>query len=122
MSVSEAKSPISFAASMTFARLYRIIAYFGLMSVFASLIYGFRYDPEAGEQHYLYNLLLYVAFIAPHLTWTRAWWKRAVWGDPAGSPRERRAYITLTLVTWFAVLLLHWPVPGFMSMYQTPRK
>jgi hypothetical protein len=121
MAVPEASSPTNQGAvSARLARGYRIVAYFGLMSVFASLIYGFRYDPEAGEQNYLYNLLLYIAFILPHLALTRAWWKRAAWGDPAGSPRERQVYIALTLITWFAVLLLHWPVPGFALALPLP--
>ncbi|MBI3837510.1 MAG: hypothetical protein HY288_06215 [Planctomycetia bacterium] len=120
MAVSEASHARSGVASIIFERGYRIASYFGLMSVFASLIYGFRYNPEAGPQNYLYNLLLYIAFIVPHLVLTRAWWKRAVWGDPAGNPRERQVYITLTLITWFGLLMLHWGVPGFSLAPSTP--
>ncbi len=97
-----------------FSRGYRILAYFGLMSVFAAMIHGFRYDPEASAWVYLLDLALYAAFIAPHLLLTRSSWKQRVWGDPAGSSRERRVYIALTLVTWLGLLWLHWPLPGAM--------
>lgn len=92
---------------------YRVFAYFGLMTVFGALLYGFRYDASAPATNYAINVLLYAAFITPHLLMTRSWFKRIAWGDPAGSPRERRVYITLTIVTWGAVLLLQWPLPGW---------
>jgi protein-S-isoprenylcysteine O-methyltransferase Ste14 len=99
-------------AGATYARLYRIVAYFGLMSVFAALIYGFRFDAQAPWQNCVFDLGLYAAFIAPHLVLTRGWWKKAVWGQAAGNPRERRFYIAVTLITWLAVLGIHRPMPG----------
>ena len=102
----------SAAPRSLFARLYRVFGYFGLGSVMAALVYGFRYSPEAEPENYLFDAALYVAFIAPHLVLTRSWWKKAVWGYPAGSPRERQFYIVLTIVTWLGVLWLQRPVPG----------
>jgi len=91
---------------------YRIFAYFGLFSIFASLLYGFNYDEGAPAGNFGYNLVLYGVFIAPHLVMTRAWFKQALWGNPAGSPSERRVYITTTIILWLAVIALHEPVPG----------
>jgi hypothetical protein len=100
------------AEETLYSRGYRILGYFGLMSVFAAMIYGFRHDPEASGSMYLLDLALYAAFITPHLLLTRSSWKQRVWGDPSGSSRERRVYIALTLVTWLGLLWLHWPLPG----------
>jgi len=43
---------------------------------------------------------------------TRSWFKQALWGNPAGSPPERRVYIMTTVILWLAVVTLHEPVPG----------
>lgn len=91
---------------------YRWVAYFGLMTISASLIWGFRYQADAPWRNYLFNGALYAAFMAPHLLMTRSYWKQAVWGSTRGSQRERQFYILLTIVTWLAVLALHWHVPG----------
>jgi protein-S-isoprenylcysteine O-methyltransferase Ste14 len=91
---------------------YRVFAYYGLMAVFGSLLFGFAHDAAAPASNFRFNLLLYAAFVAPHLVMTRPWFKRAVWGNPAGSPAERRVYIAIAVVTWLAVLALHRPVPG----------
>src|SRR5581483_437659 len=40
------------------------------------------------------------------------WFKQAVYGSPAGSTFERQVFITVTVVTWLAVLWFHRPVPG----------
>ena len=37
----------------------------------------------------------------------------AVWGQPDSTPRERRFYILVTVITWLAVVWLQRPVPGF---------
>jgi len=95
-----------------FARAYRVFAYFGLGSIFAALLQGFRFDGEAPGVNYLLDFALYAAFIAPHLVMTRSWLKQAVWGNPSGSLAERRVYITIAVVTWIAILLLQWPLPG----------
>lgn len=91
---------------------YRIVAYFGLMSLMAALVWGFRYNPTAGRLNYLVDILLYAAFIAPHLLLTQSDVKQSVWGRWAGTLRERQLYILITIVTWLAVLWLHRPVPG----------
>lgn len=98
--------------SLGIGSVYRVFAYFGLFSIFASVLYGFAYDPAAPAGNFAYNLLLYAIFITPHLVMTRSWFKQALWGDPAGSPAERRVYIAVTVVLWLAVLVLHEPVPG----------
>jgi protein-S-isoprenylcysteine O-methyltransferase Ste14 len=110
MSVRE--SPASFVGSI-YRVLYRSFAYFGLFSVFGSLLYGFRYDASAPAGNIWFNLGLYAAFIAPHLIMTRSWFKRAVWGQAHSAPRERRFYITITVITWLAMCWLQRPVPGF---------
>ena len=122
MAVSDAPSASSSSstASAVYTIVYRVIAYFGLMSVFASLAYGFRHDRDASWQNYTFDLLLYLAFIAPHLVLTRAWWKKAVWGSPVGSPRERRFYIALAVIWWMAVLWLHRPLPGLDLKLELP--
>lgn len=91
---------------------YRAVAYFGLMTISASLIWGFRYDADAPWQNFLFNFALYLAFVAPHLVMTRSVWKQTIWGAPSGSVRERQIYILVTIVTWLAVLAIHWPLPG----------
>jgi protein-S-isoprenylcysteine O-methyltransferase Ste14 len=96
-----------------FTFLYRIFAYFGLGALFAIFIFGFRHDPEAPTSNYAFNVVLYAIFIFPHLIMTRSWFKKAVWGIPAGHPAERRVYITITVIVWLAVLWFHRPVPGF---------
>src|SRR3972149_2954289 len=91
---------------------YRAFAYVGLLSIFGSILYGFRYHASAPAANFGFDLLLYAAFILPHLAMTRSWWKRTLVRNPAGSPGERRFYITFTILTWFAVLWLHRSVPG----------
>jgi len=39
--------------------------------------------------------------------------KQTVWGHPNGSHFERRVYITVSLLLWYAVLVFHLPVSGF---------
>jgi len=95
-----------------FKLAYRIFAYFGLFSISGSLLYGFHYDDAAPAGNFGYNLLLYGAFMAPHLVMTRTWFKQALWGNPAGNPSERRVYITITVLLWLAVITLHESVPG----------
>jgi hypothetical protein len=100
------------AADILLAAGYRVVGYFGLMSVIASLAWGFRYNPSASWLNYAVDVLLYAAFIAPHLMLTQDEVKQSVWGRLAGTLRERQLYILFTLVTWLAVLWLHRPLPG----------
>lgn len=93
---------------------YRAFGYLGLMTVFGTLLHGFRYDAAAPASNYLFNLLLFAAFTLPHLVMTRSWFKQAVWGNAGGSPRERRFYIFVTIVSWLTVYALHRPMPGPM--------
>lgn len=93
-------------------RLYWLFAYLGLMSVSAAFFYGFRYDPGAPPSNFLFNTVLYGAFIAIHLVMTRPWFKRAVVGKPEGSLEERRIYIAVSVVTWLLIVAFHRPVPG----------
>ena len=98
--------------SALFRRVYRVFAYFGVMTVNAALIYGFRYHPDASAFNYAVNVLLYAAFLAPHLMLTRPDVKESIWGKLRGTPAERQIYITLTIVSWLVVLWLQRPVPG----------
>ncbi len=91
---------------------YRTIGYFGLMSVSAALVFGFRYQADASWWNYPVDVLLYAAFLAPHLLLTRADVKTSVWGRLAGTPSERQLYILIAIVTWLAVLALQRPLPG----------
>jgi protein-S-isoprenylcysteine O-methyltransferase Ste14 len=99
-------------AAWLFKVAYRAFGCFGLMSVVAALLWGFRYDASASWLNYAVNVLLYSAFIAPHLFLTRADVKESVWGRLSGTIRERQLYITFTVVTWLLVFWLHRPVPG----------
>ncbi len=92
--------------------LYKTFAYFGLFSIFGAMLYGFRHSAEASIGNYWFNIGLYGAFIGPHLIMTRSWFKVAVWGHPYSTPRERRFYIAVTVITWLALCWLHRPVPG----------
>jgi protein-S-isoprenylcysteine O-methyltransferase Ste14 len=94
--------------------VYRVFAYFGMLSVSGAILFGFSFSATAPAANYGLNILLYGLFIVPHLILTRSWVKRRLWGNPAGHPRERRFYITLTIVTWFGIFLLHRPVPGIV--------
>lgn len=90
---------------------YRVFAYFGLFTIHGSLLYGFRHEAGAPSLNYAKNAALYAIFLVPHLVMTRSWFKKAVWGNPAGSPRERRVYIAVTVITWLAVIALQQAVP-----------
>jgi hypothetical protein len=100
------------ASSILLAAGYRVVGYFGLMSVIASLAWGFRYSPAASYLNYVVDILLYGAFIAPHLMLTQDEVKQSVWGRLAGTLKERQLYILFTTITWLAVLWLHRPLPG----------
>ncbi len=91
---------------------YRALAYLGLASIFGTMLCGFRYDLSAPLRNIWIDILLYVAYIGPHLVMTRSRFKGMVWGQPGGSPAERRVYITLASVLWIGLFAIHFPVPG----------
>lgn len=95
------------------ARLYWAFSYLGLMTVSAAFITGFRYDAAAPVGNLVYNVALYAVFIAVHIVMTTPAFKRAFFGQPEGTPTERRVYIVVTVVTWLGVFVLHEPVSGF---------
>jgi protein-S-isoprenylcysteine O-methyltransferase Ste14 len=95
---------------MTF--VYRVFSYFGLLSIFGALLFGFHYDAAAPWSNYLFNILLYGAWVTVHLLMTTGAFKRAVYGARIGSAIERQVYIVVTVATWLTVLALHRPVPG----------
>jgi protein-S-isoprenylcysteine O-methyltransferase Ste14 len=99
-------------ATGLFRITYRAFGYVGLMSIFGSLLYGFRSSVAAPWSSYGWNAALYGAFVIPHLIMTRSWYKRWVYGNPAGTPRERRVYVSITLLTWWAVLVFALTAPG----------
>jgi len=98
--------------ALAWRKAYRALGYLGIMSIFGALLSGFQASPAASWDSAWINLGLYALFMGPHLVMTRAWWKRAVWGDPAGKPSERRFYILVTLACWWAVLALQRPLPA----------
>jgi len=91
---------------------YRVVAYAGLLAIFGALLHGFPHASGEPWSNFFFNLVLYALFIAPHLVMTRVWFKSAFWGDPSGSPNERRVFVLVSAVTWFAVILLAKPLPG----------
>ncbi len=93
-------------------RLYRLAAYFGLFSIFGSMLFGFRYDPAAPASNYLFNIGLYAAWAGVHLAMTGEPFKRRAYGARMGQAIERQVFIAVTVVTWLAVLWWHRPVPG----------
>lgn len=95
------------------AKIYALFAFLGLMSVSASFIAGFRHDAAAPVGNYLYDILLYLAFIVVHIIMTMPAFKSVVYRSPAGKPFERRIYVVVSIVTWLGVYWLHKPVPGF---------
>ena len=96
-----------------FKYAYWAFAHLGLMTFTASFLMGYRYAPDAPLANVWWNVALYAAFIAVHIVTTMPAFKQAVYGNPAGSPVERRIYITTTIATWLLVYGLHRPVAGF---------
>ncbi|WP_321396720.1 hypothetical protein [Emcibacter sp.] len=92
--------------------LYFLFALLGLMSVFGSLIYGFHYDAAAPVENYIYNVALYGIWVFVHILMVLPFFKRMVYGSPKSSGIERRVFITVSTLTWWAVYYLHQPVPG----------
>jgi protein-S-isoprenylcysteine O-methyltransferase Ste14 len=93
-------------------KAYRLGGYVGLFSIFAALLHGFRYDPRAPWRNLLFAAALYAAWAAVHLVMTSDQFKRAVYGDRAGSPIDRRVYVIVTVTTWLALLWYHPTLPG----------
>jgi protein-S-isoprenylcysteine O-methyltransferase Ste14 len=93
-------------------QLYRALAYLGLASIFGTMLVGFRFDEHAPHRNLVIAILLYLAYIIPHLVMTRSWFKRAVWKQPGGSPEERRVYITIASVLWIAIYFIHPAIRG----------
>jgi len=54
---------------------YRAFGYLGIMSIYGSLLYGFRGSAGAPWSNYGWNAALYGAFIVPHLIMTRGWFQ-----------------------------------------------
>jgi len=96
-----------------FKHAYWLFSHLGLMTLSASYLMGFRYSADAPAVNVLYNILLYLAFIAVHIVMTMPAFKRLVFGHPQGSSFERRIYVTVSVVSWIVVYALHWPVAGF---------
>jgi len=101
-----------------FTGAYWLFSYLGLMVVTASFIMGFRYAPEAPIGNLWFNIVLYLAFALVHIVMTMPAAKRIIFGNPAGTPIERRVYITTTVVTWVGLYWLHRPIGGFG--YESP--
>ena len=99
-------------------KLYQLFVYLGLMTPTATFITGFRHDASAPRENIYFNAALYGIFIAVHLITTRSFWKKLLTGKGEGSPGERRIYITISIVSWVAVFVLHKPMPGFAYAYQ----
>jgi protein-S-isoprenylcysteine O-methyltransferase Ste14 len=92
--------------------LYRWFGCFGLVSIFGSLICGFRHAPGAPAGNIVLAILLYAAWIGVHLGMTTSWFKARAWGAPHGKPRERRVFILVSVTTWLLLYAIHPSVPG----------
>lgn len=93
-------------------KLYWYFAYLGSMAVVGSFFLGFRFDATASNMNYLFNIGLYLAFFIIHMVMTLPGFKKLVFGSPQGTSRERRIYVTVSIITWIIVMWLHKPVPG----------
>jgi protein-S-isoprenylcysteine O-methyltransferase Ste14 len=92
---------------------YWLFSHLGLMSLAAAFFMGFRHAQGAPAANLVFDLLLYALFIAVHIAMTTPRFKGRAFGQPEGSPAERRVYIAVTVATWLAVYVLHRPVGGF---------
>jgi NnrU protein len=101
-----------------FRRAYWLFGYLGLMALSASFIMGFRYSADAPPANYAFNIALYAVFVAVHIVMTMPAFKRAVYGNPAGTLVERRVYVSISVISWILVYWLHRPVGGFG--YESP--
>jgi protein-S-isoprenylcysteine O-methyltransferase Ste14 len=100
--------------------VYRVFSYFGLISIFGALLYGFRYDAHAPWRNYLFDIALFGAWAGVHLVMTRSWFKQRLYGARVGSPIERQVFIVVTVITWLAVLWYQRPVPGGSLAFAGP--
>lgn len=96
-----------------FKRFYWLFSYLGVMTVSAAFITGFRHDSEAPIANLYYNLVLYAIFIVVHMVMTMPVFKQMVFGKAEGNPTERRIYVTISVVSWVGMFILHKPIPGF---------
>lgn len=62
------------------AQIYAFLAILGVMAIPASFILGFRYSADAGEVNYLWNFLMFAAFMAVHIVMLLPAFKKAVYG------------------------------------------
>jgi len=93
-------------------QFYALISIVGVMAIPASFIMGFRWSADAPAINYLWNFLLYAAYMAVHIVMLLPGFKKAVYGKPHSTPFERRIYVTVAIVTWILVYAWHLPVPG----------
>jgi hypothetical protein len=91
--------------------LYRAFGYFGIASVFGSMLYGFRYDQAAAVTNVFWVVGVFFLWAALHLAMTRSWFKRAVYGSES-SLFGRRVYIIVSVAAWLALIWWHPAVPG----------
>jgi protein-S-isoprenylcysteine O-methyltransferase Ste14 len=96
-----------------FKYAYWLFSFLGLMTVWASFIMGFRYEADAPIGNIVFDVLIYAMFIAVHIVMTMPAFKNGVYGRRAGTPLERRVYITISVVSWVLVYWLHRPIGGF---------
>ena len=101
-----------------FTRLYWFFSYLGAMTFSAAFIAGFRHAPEAPTANIVFNLIAYGIFIGVHIVMTMPAFKRTLFGNPAGTPFDRRIYVTISVMTWVGLYILHKPVGGFA--YESP--
>jgi protein-S-isoprenylcysteine O-methyltransferase Ste14 len=95
------------------ARLYTPFAFLGAMSFSAAFFMGFRHEPGAPAANILFNILLFAAFIAVHITMTMPAFKNVVFGRPEGTLFERQIYVTISIATWVGLYWLHEPIALF---------
>ncbi len=96
-----------------FRFLYGVFAYLGVLILPAAFLLGFRHEPGAPIGNLYFNVIIYALFIAVHIVMTMPALKRLLFGNPEGSPVERRIYVAISILSWLAVYVLHKPVGGF---------
>jgi protein-S-isoprenylcysteine O-methyltransferase Ste14 len=99
-------------------QLYMLFAVIGVMAIPASFIMGFRYSPDAPAINYLWDIMLYAAYMAVHIIMLLPGFKQAVYGQARSRPFERRIYVTVSIVTWLQFIGICGVFMGFLMFFE----
>lgn len=93
-------------------QFYTILVQLGLMAVPATFLVGWRFDPTAPAGNYLFNFFAFLIFMAVHIIMLLPAFKKLVYNNPRSTSDERRIYVSVSIVTWLLLYIVHKPVPG----------